>query len=103
MAGTGQALSLMLTGIISGNKAEEWMKPSGYPQKRGSDNIDHFDHIDNFSKGEPGSSGKENIIVFIVSLKIRRNQGSRASPVRLSADPLTSGFKVQGSKIKVQG
>jgi hypothetical protein len=60
------ALSLMLTGIISGNKAEEWMKPSGYPQKRGSDNIDNFDDIDNFSKGEPGSSGKENIIVFIV-------------------------------------
>jgi hypothetical protein len=37
--------------------------------KRGSDNIDNIDNIDNFSAREQGSRRKENIIVFIVSLK----------------------------------
>jgi hypothetical protein len=48
--------------------------------KRGGDNIDHFDHIDHFSAREQGNRRKEKVIVFIVfivSQKMWRGQGTR--------------------------
>jgi hypothetical protein len=108
-----QTLSLLFTGFPVRSNPKEQRKYGRNHQKNKVMILMILMILIISQRGKREARRKEKVIVFIVfivSLRIRRDQGSRASPVRLSPDPLTRGFKVQGSRpcplasgFKVQG